>query len=229
MERYSLIIKELPAEERPRERLAKYGPQSLSTAELLAIILRIGTKRESAIRLAERLLSTFKSLRGIASASVEELSEISGVGMAKATQIKAAFELGKRLAASTEEAKPTITSPLDAANLVMEDLRYHEKEHFQVILLDGRHRVIGVQPISVGILNSNLVHPREVFRPAISRGSAAVIAVHNHPSGDPTPSGDDEAITKRLMETGELVGIPVLDHIVIGAGQFVSMKEKGLM
>jgi DNA repair protein RadC len=229
MEDYSVVIRDLPEEERPRERLVKYGPASLATSELLAIILRVGTRRESAIRLAERMLKEFKSLRGVATAPVEQLSKIPGIGVAKATQIQAAFELGKRLAASTDESRPTIRSPQDVAGLVMESLRYQDQEHFQVLFLDGRNQVLHTQTISVGILNANLVHPREVFRPAISRGCAAIIVVHNHPSGDPTPSKEDAVITKRLVSTGETVGIAVLDHIIIGGGTFVSMKEKGLV
>jgi DNA repair protein RadC len=224
-----VTIRDLPEEERPRERLAKYGPEAVSTAELLAILLRTGSARESALGLAERLLSRFGSLRAIANATVEELGEIKGVGLAKSAQLKAAFELGKRLAASGDEARPAIRSPQDAAQLVMEDLRYRDREHFQTILLDTRNRVIKVRTVAVGALNANRVEPREIFKEAITHSAASVILVHNHPSGDPAPSSDDGLLTKRLVEAGQLVGIHVLDHLVIGNGRFVSLKEKNMM
>lgn len=226
---YQVFIREMPADERPRERLARYGPEALATAELLAIILRTGTARESALGLANRLLSRFGSLRGIATASVEELSSVPGMGLAKAAQLRAAFELGKRLAMTGETPRPIVRSPADAANLVMEDLRHRDKEYFQAILLDTRNRVIGVTTISIGSLSQSVVHPREVFKEAISRSCAALILCHNHPSGDPSPSEEDAAITRRLVEAGKLLGMPVLDHIIIGQGSYLSLKERGLM
>jgi len=227
MDTYRSIIRDLPEEERPRERLAKRGPEALSNSELIAILLRTGSAKESAIGLANRLLNRFESLRGIANATVEELSTVSGIGLAKATQLKAAFELGKRMAVSTEDNRPAIGCPADAAALVMEELRYLEREHLVALFLDARNRVIGQRTISVGSLQTNIVHPREVFKEAIARSSAALIVLHNHPSGDPSPSEDDKAITARLKEAGNLIGIPLLDHIIIGAGKFVSLKEKG--
>jgi DNA repair protein RadC len=224
---YSVIIRDLPAEERPRERLAKYGPEALATAELLAILLRTGTPKQSALGLANRLLSNFGSLRGIATAAIEQLATIPGLGLAKAAQLKAAFELGKRLAVSTEDARPVIKSPEDAANLVMEDLRYRDKEHFKAILLDTRNRVLALPTISVGSLQQNIVHPREVFKEAIARSAAAIIVLHNHPSGDPSPSPEDGALTRRLADAGDLLGIPLLDHLIIGAGTFISLKQRG--
>jgi len=229
METYRTIIRDLPEEERPRERLAKRGPEALANSELLAILLRTGSAKESALGLASRLLSRFGGLRGIAQATVEQLSEVSGMGLAKAAQLKAAFELGKRLAVSSDEARPTIGSPGDAASLVMEEVRYQDREHFLALFLDSRNRVIAQRTISVGSLQSNIVHPREVFKEAISRSSASLIVLHNHPSGDPTPSEDDRAITARLKEAGNLIGIPLLDHIIIGGGRFVSLKEKGVL
>ena len=160
---------------------------------------------------------------------MEELAETKGVGLAKATQLKAAFELGKRLAASGDEARRTIRSPQDAAELVMEDLRHRDREYFQAILLDTRNRVLRVRTVAVGALNVNHVEPREVFKEAITHSAASAILVHNHPSGDPAPSADDRLLTKRLVEAGQLVGIQVLDHLVIGDGRFVSLKEKGMM
>jgi len=229
MDTYRTIIRDLPEEERPRERLAKRGPEALANSELLAILLRTGSAKESALGLANRLLSKFGSLRGIAQATVEQLSEVNGMGLAKAAQLKAAFELGKRLAVSTEDDRPAIASPADAAGLVMEELRYHDKEHFVALFLDSRNRVIAQRTISVGSLQANIVHPREVFKEAISRSSAALIVLHNHPSGDPTPSEEDRAITTRLKEAGSLIGIPLLDHIIIGSGKFVSLKEQGVL
>jgi DNA repair protein RadC len=224
-----VTIRDLPEEERPRERLAKYGPEAVSTAELIAILLRTGSARESALGLAEQLLSRFGSLKAIANASVEKLAEIKGVGLAKAAQLKAAFELGKRLATSGDEARVTIRSPQDAADLVMEDLRYRDREHFEIILLDTRNRVLKLRTVAVGGLNANRVEPREIFKEAIAHSAAAVILVHNHPSGDPAPSADDRLLTKRLVEAGQLVGIQVLDHLIIGDGRFVSLKEKGVI
>ena len=226
---YQVFIREMPADERPRERLARYGPEALATAELLAILLRTGTAQQSALGLANQLLSRFGSLRAIAVAPVEELSSLPGIGLAKAAQLKSAFELGKRLAVAGEPARPLVKSPADAANLVMEDLRHRDKEHFQALFLDTRNRVTAVTTISIGSLSQNVVHPREVFKQAIARSSAAMIVCHNHPSGDLSPSEEDRALTNRLVEAGKLLGIPVLDHIIIGAEGFLSLKERGLM
>lgn len=225
----SLRMRDLPDEERPREKLERYGASSLSIAELLAIILRVGNARASALQLAQQLVARFHGLRGLAGATVRELGQVNGIGLAKACQLHAAFELGKRLASAVDAPKPVITNPQDAANLVMEDLRYEGKEHFLVLLLDTRHQVIRIVETSVGTLNASLVHPREVFHPAITHLAAAVILAHNHPSGDPTPSKEDLALTARLKQAGELVGIPVLDHLVIGDGRYLSFNEKGLL
>ncbi len=229
METYRAIIRDMPEEERPRERLAKSGPEALSNSELVAILLRTGSSKESALGLANRLLCHFEGLRGIAQATVEQLSAVNGMGLAKAAQVKAAFELGKRLAVSSEEARPAIGSPADAASLVMEELRHQDREHFLALFLDARNRVIARSIISIGSLQSNIVHPREVFKEAMARSAASLIVLHNHPSGDPSPSEDDRLITARLKEAGNLIGIPLLDHIIIGAGKFVSLKEKGAL
>jgi len=226
---YPVIIRDLPEQERPRERLARHGPASLANSELIAILLRTGAARQSAIALAERLLAEFGGLRGIATASVERLSTVKGMGLAKAAQVKAAFELGKRLAAEPQHEKATVSRPDDVVSLVREDLRYKDKEHFLVLLLDIRNRVLRISTVSVGSLTANIAHPREVFREAIDHGAASIIAVHNHPSGDPLPSKEDRLLTKRLKETGEIVGIPLVDHIVIGGAEFVSLKERGLI
>lgn len=227
--RYGPTIKELPSDERPRERLVKYGPESLSNAELLAIILRVGTRELSAIGLAERMLGDFKGLKGIATATMEDLSKLKGLGTAKAAQIKAMVELGKRLAAAVGESRVVIRSPQDAADLLMPELRDEPQERFKAILLNKKHEVLKVRTISIGSLDASIVTPRETFRDAISTNSAAVIVAHNHPSGDPTPSREDIAVSRRLCEAGKLIGIEVLDHIVIGDGRWVSLKERGLM
>ncbi len=224
-----LVIRDLPVCERPRERMEQYGPEALSTAELLAIVLRVGSRGESAVRLAERLLSAFGGLAGIARARIPQLSELSGVGLAKASQVKAAFELGKRLATSSEGAKAVVRDASQAAALVMEDLRYRQQECLTGIFLDTRNQVICVRTLTMGTLSGSPAHPREVFREAIAQGSASLILCHNHPSGDPSPSVDDISLTARLAKVGEIMGIPVVDHIVIGNGRYVSLKEAGRM
>lgn len=226
---YRVMIKDLPAEERPRERLVRYGPERLSNKELLAILLRTGIKSKSAVALAESLLAKFGSLRGLASASYEELLRVKGIGPAKAADILAAFELAKRLADSRIEFKGVINSPQDAAEMVLRELSLEQKEHFMIIMLNTKHRVIAKKVISIGHLNASLVHPREMFKEAIRRSSAAVILVHNHPSGDLTPSEDDISTTRRLVEAGQLLGIQVLDHIIVGDNRYLSFREKGLL
>lgn len=229
MGEHGLVIRDLPASERPRERLEQYGPESLSTAELLAIVLRVGSRGESAVRLAERLLSEFGGLAGIARARIPQLSSLPGVGLAKAAQLKAAFELGKRLATSIDGPKAVVGGASDAAALVMEDLRHREQECLAAIFLDTRNQVICVRILTVGTLTGSPAHPREVFREALAQGCASLIVCHNHPSGDPTPSKDDIALTARLVQAGELMGVPLVDHIVIGGGRYVSLKEAGKM
>jgi len=224
-----LVIRDLPASERPRERLEQYGPESLSTAELLAIVLRVGSRGESAVRLAERLLSEFDGLAGIARARIPQLSALPGVGLAKAAQLQAAFELGKRLATSVDGPKAVVRGASDAAALLMEDLRHRQQECLGAIFLDTRNQVICVRILTVGTLTGSPAHPREVFREALAQGCASLIICHNHPSGDPTPSKDDIALTARLVQVGELMGVPLLDHIVIGGGRYVSLKEAGKM
>jgi DNA repair protein RadC len=224
-----LVIRDLPAGERPRERMEQYGPDALSTAELLAIILRVGSRGESAVRLAERLLSEFGGLPGIARARVQQLSALSGIGLAKAAQVKAAFELGKRLATSADGAKAVVSDAAGAATLVMEDLRYRQQECLAAIFLDARNQVIRVRVLTIGTLTGSPARPREVFKEALAHGCASLIVCHNHPSGDPTPSKDDIALTARLVKAGELLGVPVLDHIIIGGGRYVSLKEAGRM
>jgi len=225
----SFTIHDLPISERPRERLQKLGVAALSAQEILALILSRGVAGESVMVTAQRLLSQFGNLKGIASASVEELSQIKGIGLAKASQIKAAFELANRLEGYSEaEDKPVIKTPDDVASLVKGRLKGKKKEHFLALLLDTRNQLIKVAEISVGSLDTSIVHPREVFKEAISASAASVIFVHNHPSGDPTASEDDIKLTKRLAEAGGIMGIDVLDHIIVCDKEFLSLKREGL-
>ncbi len=229
---YRLTLKDLPAEERPRERLWKYGPEVLSNAELLAIIIRTGNRNETALALAQRMLSELGQGEGLSflvDATVEELTKVKGISMAKACAIKAAVELGKRIGGIKSIDKVFIRSPRDVANLLMNEMRYLKKEYFRTIQLNVKNQVLAVEDISVGSLNSSIVHPREVFKGPIRRSSAAIILIHNHPSGDPSPSREDIEVTRRLYEAGKLLGIDVLDHIIIGDGIYTSLKEKGII
>lgn len=229
MESHNLLLRDVPNGERPRERMQHFGAHALSNAEILAILLRTGTVSESAVRLAQRILHESGSLRNLADMSLAQLTAIRGIGPVKAQQIQAGIELGKRLSRTAMNEKPNIRSPQDVATLLMEDMRYLQKEHFVCLFLNTKNDVIGRETLSIGSLNASLVHPREVFRAAIKCSSAAIICVHNHPSGDPTPSREDIVITERLVEAGLIVGIDVLDHIVLGDVEYVSLKEKGYM
>ena len=229
MEKKSFTIHDLPLSERPRERLQKFGVEALSAQEILALILGRGISGESVMVTAQRLLSQFGSVKGIAGASVEELSQVKGIGLAKASQIKAAFELANRLEGYSEAGdKPIVKTPEDVAGLVEGRLKGKKKEHFLALMLDTRSRLIKVAEISIGSLDSSIVHPREVFKEAISATAASVIFVHNHPSGDPTASEDDVKLTKRLAEAGDIMGIDVLDHVIIGDKEYLSLKREGL-
>lgn len=221
-------IKDLKSSERPRERLAQLGAQVLSTAELLAVLLRVGVRGENAIQLGQRLLQDFNGLSGLQRASYAELKSQHGVGNAKAAQIKAAIDLGRRLAAQTPEDKPIIHSPEDAADLVQYEMSALEQEQLRVMLLNTRNHVLDVKTIYQGSLNSSQVRVGELFRPAVRQNAAAVIIVHNHPSGDPSPSPDDVAITKVIIDAGKLLDIQVLDHLIIGRGRFISLNRRGL-
>ncbi len=226
--KYSPTIKEMPEGERPRERLQHYGAQALSTAELLAIILRTGVGGANVIHLAEHLLSHFDGLPGIAQATFEELCQVKGIGPAKVTQIKAALELGRRLLVASPESKPVIHSPMDVANLIGSEMAFLPQEEFWVLHLDVKNRVWRVQRLYRGSLTQARVRVGEVFREAIRSNAAAIIVAHNHPSGDPTPSPQDVALTRMLVDAGKLLEIPVLDHVIIGMGRWVSLKERGL-
>lgn len=225
---YQLRICDMPEDERPRERLTHAGAQALSTSELLAIILRTGSGSESSLRLAERVLSSFENLAGLGRASTSELRGIKGIGPAKAAEIQAAVELGRRMSITAPMEKVRIHSPADAAGLLQYEMSLLEQEHLRVILLDTRNQVKRIENIYVGSLNSAVVRVGELFRPAIRHNAAALILVHNHPSGDPSPSSEDVRVTREVVKAGKLLDIDVLDHLVIGRGRFVSLKERGL-
>ncbi|MGB1250118.1 MAG: RadC family protein [Candidatus Promineifilaceae bacterium] len=218
----------MPNDERPRERLLQYGAQALSSAELLAIILRSGTAGQNVKYLAEALVNYFSGLPGIARASVQELQSLEGIGPAKAAQIKAALELGRRLMTTAPEEKPAIQSPADAANIFMTEMAFLMQEHLRVMLLDTRNRVMRVETIYKGSLNTAVVRVAEIFRPAIKDNAASIVLAHNHPSGDPSPSAEDVRMTRQVIKAGALLKIDVLDHVIIGNNRYVSLKERGL-
>ncbi len=225
----SFTVHDLPLSERPRERLLKLGAEALSAQEVLALILGRGTKGESVMITAQNLLKEFGNLKGIANASIEELTRIKGIGQAKAAQLKAAFELTKRLENPLDETlRPAIKSPEDAVKVVKGKLKDKKKEHFWILSLDTRNHLINGKEVSVGSLDTSIVHPREVFKEAISASAASVIFIHNHPSGDPEPSEEDIKLTKRLTQAGEIIGIDILDHIIVGNKKYLSLKARNL-
>jgi len=223
-----MTIKDLPKDERPRERLVQFGEQALSSQELLQLILGRGIAGESVAVTAQKLLAQFGSLQKLSEASIEELSSIKGIGLAKATQIKAAFEIGRRLStqAPTYKSKE-LTDPEKVYRLIKSKLKDYYKEHFYIIALNSRN--YSIAEVSVGSLNASVVHPREVFAEAIKNKAASVVFAHNHPSGDPEPSEDDLVLTKRLVESGKILGIEVADHIIVAKDDFFSFKNKGLI
>ena len=231
----SYLIREMPAAERPRERLARLGTERVSNEELLAILLRTGMKNLSAVQLAEQLIKQYRHLDALARAPLPELAAIKGIGPTKAIQLQAAFELARRLSQHQGDRPQLVTTPADAADLVREELRLLDRESFRVILLNTKNAFLKTCAVSLGSLNASVVEPREVFKAAITASAAGMILVHNHPSGDPTPSSEDIAITRRLVKAGELLGIAVHDHIILGrrvagrAQDFVSLKELGLI
>ena len=223
-------IKQMPSEEKPREKLLREGSDRLSTTEILAILINSGTKEISAIEIAAQLLSMDKrGVRFLAECSPEELGRIKGMGQAKICTVLAAVELGKRIAAAPVRDRNLIRSSSDIADLFMEKMRYYKKEHFVSLMINAKGEIIEETEVSVGDLCSSSTHPREVFVDAVKRSAGSVVFLHNHPSGDPSPSDTDIQTTKRLIEAGTILGIPVLDHIIIGDGIYVSMKAMGLI
>lgn len=221
-------IADLQASDRPRERLESLGPQALTNAELIAILLRVGVKGENAVEVGQRLLQEFGGLQGLHRTPFKELMNQHGMGEAKASQIKAAIELGRRLIVEAPEEKITINSPADAAALVQYEMSALEQEHLRVILLDRRNKVLEIVEVYKGSVNSAQMRIGELFKEAIRNNASACIVIHNHPSGDPTPSPDDVAVTRAIVQAGKLLDIDVLDHLVIGTNKWISLKEKGL-
>jgi DNA repair protein RadC len=221
-------IMDLHESDRPRERLASLGPQALSNSELIAILLRVGVTGENAVQVGQRLLNKFGGLTGLHRAPFKELMDQHGLGEAKASQIKAAIELGRRLTLEAPEERASINSPADAAALVQYEMSALEQEHLRVIVLDRRNRVMETVEVYKGSVNSSQIRVGEVFKEAIRKNASAIIIAHNHPSGDPTPSPDDVAVTRAIVQAGKLLDVEVLDHLVIGQGRWVSLKERGL-
>jgi DNA repair protein RadC len=228
MEVVKVRIHDLPEEERPRERLVRNGPESLSNAELLAIILRTGSREENVVSMSSRILSEY-SIKQLSLANIKRLMQIHGIGEAKASQISAVFELARRLETFVEEPKRKVRSPKDVYTLMYPKMREQKKEKFITLYLDTKNQILKEETVSIGSLNASIVHPREVFKSALLESSASVIMIHNHPSGDPSPSREDILVTEKLVEGGKLLGIDVLDHIIIGDGRYVSLKDEGFV
>lgn len=225
---YHVLIRDLPLGERPRERLRDSGSHALSNSELLAILLRTGTTAESVLNLATRLLSKYGGLAGLVRVSFPELCAERGIGEAKAAQLKAALELGRRLNSLQPQDRLIVRSPADVANLLQGEMGFLEQEHLRVILLDTKNQVLGVHEVYKGSLHTSLIRVGELFRDAVRQNAAAIIVAHNHPSGDPTPSPEDARVTQEILQAGKLLDIELLDHLVIGQQRYVSLKERGL-
>ncbi|RJP71362.1 MAG: JAB domain-containing protein [Candidatus Abyssobacteria bacterium SURF_17] len=222
------LIREMPPSERPRERLARRGPSSLKTSELLATLFRTGTRNLNALELADTMLNKFGSLTAMSRASTDELKAFGGIGFAKAVEIQAAFELGRRLATEEAQNRPVIKTAKDVARLMAPEMQSLDREHFKVLFLNTKNHVLQIHTVSIGSLNASVVHPRECFGPAIAAKAAAIILVHNHPSGDVEPSPEDLSLTRRLIAAGELLGIKVLDHVIIAGNRHLSLIERGV-
>ncbi|MGQ9611460.1 MAG: RadC family protein [Chloroflexus sp.] len=224
----SLRIHEQPIHDQPRERLARQGAGSLSDTELLAILLRVGTNGTNVVQLAQQLLAESGGLQGLQRLDFQELCRLHGMGVSKAASIKAALEIGRRLARSSIEERFPIHSPADVATLLLVEMSHLDQEHLRTILLDTKNRVQQITTVYIGSLNAANVRVGEVFKEAVRRNSAGIIVVHNHPSGEPTPSMEDIEITRQLVAAGRLLDIEVVDHLIIGNGRYVSMRERGL-
>ncbi|WP_405127431.1 RadC family protein [Salicibibacter halophilus] len=219
----------LPLQEMPRERLVQEGAAYLSNQELLAILLRTGTTNESVLQLANRLLVEFDGIMMLKEASLEELQAIKGIGQVKAVELRAALELGKRIHTTQQGERYSIKTPEDASDYVMEEMRFLTQEHFVAIYLNTKNQVLHKKTLFIGSLNASIVHPREVFKEALRRSAASIVCLHNHPSGDPSPSQEDREVTKRLVDCGKVLGVEVLDHIIIGDQRYTSLREHGII
>ena len=226
--KYQPLIRELPAQERPRERLKQYGAASLSNSELLAIILRTGAASESVLNLSTRLLARFRGLTGLARAGFGELCQEHGLGEAKAAQIKATLELSRRILSTEEAERATVKSPGDVANLLQAEMGSLQQEELRLVLLDTKNQVLSIPQVYKGSVNTSFIRIGELFRDAVRENCPALVVVHNHPSGDPTPSPEDIKVTEQIVEAGKLLNIDVLDHLVIGHQRYISLKERGL-
>ena len=223
------MIRDTPTTERPREKLKNFGPDHLSNAELIAILLRTGVKGEGVVIMAQRILHRFGGLPGLARTNFVELCAEHGISEAKASQLLAAMALGRRLSSLRTEDKRIVNSPAEVAKMLFGEMSFLDREHLRTVLLNTRNEVVGVREIYVGNVNSSMARPAEIFKPAIRENCPAIIVVHNHPSGDPSPSGEDVAVTRQLVQAGEILGIEMLDHIIIGSNErFVSLKQTGL-
>lgn len=220
---------EIPLEDRPRERLKALGPEVLTVRELVAMVIGSGASRRGAMEVAQDVVAAVGILRDLSGVSIERLARVNGVGEAKACRLKAAIELGRRVSKATRGEVKVVRCPDDAAGLVIEDMKNLDREHFAVILLDSKNAVISVERVSVGTVNSSIVHPREVMKPALEKSATSIILVHNHPTGNVSPSREDIMITRRFEKCGRILGIEVVDHIIIGDGSYRSMKESGYL
>ncbi len=227
-QRYTQSIREMLPDDRPREKLVKFGPGALTDSELLAILLRVGVAGENVVSLSQRLLKEHGGLNGLSRVPLSQLCELRGMGEAKASQLKAALELGRRLLLAEPDQRLQIRSPGDLASPLMLEMAELEQEHLKVIMLDNKNRVLKMQTVYVGTINSSQVRVAEIYREAIRQNALSIIVAHNHPSGDPTPSSEDVAVTGELIEAGKLLGIDLLDHLVIGHQRFVSLRERRL-
>ena len=219
-------VREMPEDDRPRERIARVGAEALRDAELIAVVFRTGTREVGAVALAERLLKEFGDLRRVSQASLEELQQVKGIGAVKAIELKAALELGKRLAGYARPKNHKINNIEDIVDLLMHKFRQYETEHFKTVLLTTKNEVMKIVEVSHGTLDATYALPADVFRQAVRDGASAVVVAHNHPSGDPEPSGSDIDLTKRLLDAARLMNIRFLDHVIFGDGRYVSLKER---
>jgi len=224
-----ISVKDLPPEDRPRERLYNFGAAGLTLQELLAVILGTGSSGSGSLALAYSLIEAFNDLGSLGRAGIDDLMLVPGIGFVRAGQLVAAIELGRRISRQNETSGRVIREPGDAAGIFLEEMKYYDKEYFKAAYLNTKNHIVKTETISIGSLNASIVHPREILKPAIRASAASIVLVHNHPTGDPTPSREDIEFTKRFAKCGRLIGIELLDHIIVGAGTFKSLKELGFI